>query len=104
MPYYYGDFYPLIKINRENDSWVAWQFDRPEQDDGIVQAFRRKDSLYESARLKLRGLDPKAIYQIVRIGGKEKEEATGEELMNKGLLVSLTEWPEAAVFQYHRVP
>ena len=35
-----------------------WQFDVPEKGEGVVQAFRRAESVYEAARFKLRGLDP----------------------------------------------
>jgi alpha-galactosidase len=106
MPYYYGDFYPLMKINRENDAWVAWQFDRPEQGDGIVQGFRRKDSIYESARLKLRGLDPKANYRITRIDrpSQPATEASGEDLLNKGLPLTIDERPGAVIVKYERLP
>ena len=108
MPYYYGDYYPLTKTSRNNDVWIAWQFDRPEQDDGVVQAFRRADSIYESARLKLRGLDPKAKYRIARLtGGNEPGqvvEMSGEELLQEGLPVSMAERPGAAVIKYRRVP
>ena len=53
-PNYYGDFYPLTPWNRDDHTWLAWQFDRPEQGEGMVQVFRRHNSFYESARFKLR--------------------------------------------------
>jgi alpha-galactosidase len=106
MPYYYGDYYPLMKPSRENDAWVAWQFDRPEQNDGIVQAFRRKASLYETVRLKLRGLDAKASYQITRIDRPSQAavEMSGEELLNKGLPVAIDEQPGVTIVKYQRLP
>jgi len=106
MPYYYGDYYPLTKSTRDNDVWIAWQFDRPEQGDGVVQVFRRRDSVYESARLKLRGLDPKAKYQIT---GLDREyppgqpAISGEELLQKGIPVSVDERPGAVVVKYRQV-
>ena len=57
---YYGDYYPLTEWSAEPDAWMGWQFDRPEEGKGVVQAFRRPQSHYESARFKLRGLDPGA--------------------------------------------
>ena len=39
--YYFGDYYPLTPYSLENDVWMAWQFDCPEQGEGMVQAFRR---------------------------------------------------------------
>ena len=37
--YYYGDYYPLTAYNTREDTWAAFQFDRPESGDGMVQAF-----------------------------------------------------------------
>ena len=107
MPFYYGDYYPLTKTTRDNDVWLAWQFDRPEQGDGIVQAFRRRDSVYESARLKLRGLDPEAQYLITRIDRADppaQPAISGGDLLQKGLAVSIAERPGAVIFRYQQVP
>jgi alpha-galactosidase len=106
MPYYYGDYYPLTKTSRDNGDWIAWQFDRPEQGDGVVQVFRRSESSYESARLRLRGLDAGAQYQFTRIespGQKESAAHSGKELIERGLLVAIETRPEAIVLRYRRV-
>jgi alpha-galactosidase len=107
MPYYYGDYYPLMKPNRDRDAWVAWQFDRPDQGDGVVQAFRRADreiqSPYESVRLKLRGLDAKAKYHITQLNHTDKTEMSGEELLQKGLPISIEEQPGVAIIKYKAV-
>jgi alpha-galactosidase len=47
-PYYYGDYYPLTPWTRDNKAWMAWQFDRPETGDGIIQAFRRPEAEADS--------------------------------------------------------
>ncbi|MCX6927678.1 MAG: alpha-galactosidase [Verrucomicrobia bacterium] len=110
MPYYYGDYYPLTRTTRDNgdnDIWIAWQFDRPEQGDGVVQVFRRRDSIFESARLKLRGLDPRARYQISRLDRQDQTgqpTLSGEELLQKGLFVSIEECPCAVIVKYQQVP
>jgi alpha-galactosidase len=107
MPCYYGDFYPLTDITREENDWAAWQFDRPERGDGIVQAFRRSASASESARPKLRGLDPHAKYQITdltRNTGSGPLEISGGELQQEGLLVIIKEHPGAVVIKYQRAP
>ena len=70
-PYYYGDYYPLLPCGSNSDcaadtgnegsaafQWAAWQFNRPEQDDGMVQAFRRAKNGDPTKALHLRGLDP----------------------------------------------
>ena len=66
-PDYFGDYYPLTSYSLEKDAWIAWQFDRPEAGEGVVQAFRHADSSYESARLRLRGLEPNAQYTITNM-------------------------------------
>ena len=100
MPYYYGDYYPLMKTTRDNSVWIAWQFDRPEQGDGIVEVFRRADSPYETVRLKLRGLDAKAKYQVTRMDQDEKSEISGAELLQKGLPLAIGEQPGVAIIKY----
>jgi alpha-galactosidase len=101
--FFYGDYYPLTKCTTDKEAWIAWQFDQPEQGAGFVQVFRRADSVYESVRLKLRGLDPKTKYQITRFDQAGKVEISGEELLDKGLLVSITKHPETAVVRYQRI-
>ena len=53
----------------------------------MVQAFRRPQSLYETARFKLRGLEPLARYTLTNFDVPGTTEATGKELIEKGLLV-----------------
>jgi hypothetical protein len=68
-PYYYGDYYPLSPCSTRADciaeagkessaavEWAAWQFNRPEQRDGIVQAFRRNRCEAEPKVFWLKGL------------------------------------------------
>jgi alpha-galactosidase len=102
-PNYYGDFYPLTPWNRDDQAWIAWQFDRPEQGQGMVQAFRRQNSFYESARFKLSGLSPAARYRVTDLNGAAPNEIAGQELIEKGLPVSLPEMPAAAILVYQRL-
>ena len=103
-PNYYGDFYPLTPWSRDDQSWIAWQFDRPEAGEGMVQVFRRHNSIYESARLRLRELDADARYVITDLNKPDAtQELTGRELRQKGLLVGIGEQPGAAIITYRRV-
>lgn len=101
-PCYYGDYYPLTSYSRKNDAWIAWQFARPEQGDGVVQAFRRGDSPYEAARFVLHGLDPHARYRLTRLDNSTATEAAGRELMQTGLPVTIDERPAAVVITYQK--
>jgi len=100
--YYSGDYYPLTPYSTENSAWMAWQFDRPDLGEGMMQVFRRADSFYESARLKLRGLDPKARYRVRDLDAPRAKEITGRELMEKGILVTIAAQPGAVVITYQR--
>ena len=56
QPYFLGDYYPLTPYSVGDADWLAMQFNRPEQADGVVLAYRRPACSGESVRLKLRGL------------------------------------------------
>ncbi|MBU3666451.1 MAG: hypothetical protein FGM15_11340 [Chthoniobacterales bacterium] len=101
-PNYYGDFYPLTSWNRDSSQWMAWQFDRPETGEGMVQVFRRDHSPFESARFRLRGLEADAEYTITHLDGSAPQKITGRELLEKGLSVSINEQPGVAVVTYQK--
>ncbi len=99
QPNYLGDFYPLTAYSLSNNVWLAWQYDRPEAGSGVVQAFRRPDNGEPIKTFRLRGLDPKARYEVENFDGG-KEIRTGRELMQQGLTVTLNEKTSAAVIAY----
>ena len=102
-PYFLGDFYPLTPHSLAEDAWIAWQFDRPDLGEGMVQAFRRKQSIYESARLRLHGLDPDARYVLSNLDVPGPKELTGSQLMGQGVPLSINNRPGAAVLVYERL-
>lgn len=102
-PCYFGDYYPLTPYSLENNTWMAWQFDRPEMSRGFVQAFRRAGCPEPSITLRLRGLDPNVAYAITDLDGGREWRSTGRELMSKGLRVESSEVPSALIFTYHAV-
>jgi alpha-galactosidase len=99
---YYGDFWPLTSYSLENNAWIAWQFDRPETGEGVVQAFRRGDNGEESIKLRLRGLDPDAVYVLTNLDKPGETDVPGRELLDAGLTVTLTEKPAAAIITYRK--
>ena len=101
-PNYYGDFHPLTPWTRDATAWMAWQFDRPEAGEGMVQVFRRHNSFYESARFKLLGLDAQADYLVSNIDTGVQERRSGRQLLNDGLPVTLADKPGAAVLVYRK--
>jgi len=98
--HYYGDFYPLTSYSLDNSVWMAWQFDGPPPGEGVVQAFRRPDSLYEAARFRLRGLDPAAEYTVTNLDENKPVRLSGRALLDEGLLVAIPDRPGVATLTY----
>jgi alpha-galactosidase len=97
-----GDFYPMTPYSLDETLWAAWQFDRPEEGKGMVQAFRRTTSDVSSMTFKLRGLDAKARYKVQDIDSTTSEVKTGKELMENGLKVTIASKPGAAIVTYKK--
>lgn len=102
-PYYLADYYPLSPYSTGTDVWMAWQFNRPEAGDGMVQAFRRHNSPYETSRFYLRGLDSKENYKLSDVDGGKSGQYTGRELMDEGLAVRIPDKPNAVVLTYTKL-
>jgi alpha-galactosidase len=114
-PYYYGDYYPLLPCSansgcttdpsKENSAafeWAAWQFNRPEQGDGMVQAFRRDENDEPVRDFRLRGLDPAATYEISNLDTKTPHSISGKDLMQQGLHIEIPEKRGAAIIIYKK--
>jgi alpha-galactosidase len=98
-----GDYYPLTPYTLQPDQWIAWQFNRPEPGNGVVQAFRRGKSEEPTKTLRLSGLDPAAQYELTDFDIEGTTRASGKVLMEKGLVVALKSKPGAAVIAYQRL-
>jgi len=85
------------------DVWMAWQFHREDLGEGVIQAFRRPDCFYESARFKLHDLEPEARYILRQPDEKGSNRMTGRELMEKGLKITLENNPEAVTIIYKKL-
>lgn len=100
--YYYGDYYPLTPYSQDRGGWMAWQLDRPEQDGGMVQAFRRERVGSETVRVKLHGLEPGASYALTNLDAPAAITMTGQALMESGLPITIAKQPGAAVITYRK--
>jgi alpha-galactosidase len=92
-PLMLADYYPLTPYSLQLDQWIAWQFNRPEQGDGVVQAFRRENCAEAVKTLRLSGLDPTAQYEVTNFDVEGTFKITGKELMEKGLTVEIKDKP-----------
>jgi alpha-galactosidase len=114
-PYFYGDFYPIVPCSANPTcplggaeksaafEWAAWQFNRPNEGDGMVEAFRREKSGEASRSLPLRGLESATQYEVSGIDGAPPTKITGKQLMEQGLTVSISKQPGAAIVFYKKI-
>jgi alpha-galactosidase len=99
---FYGDYYPLTRYSLEDDAWIAWQFDRPDLGEGIVQAFRRAESDILTSEYPLRGLVADATYDIADLDHGDTARMAGAELMDPGLTVTIPDRRAAVVIRYKK--
>ena len=99
---FYGDYWPLTSYSLTEDAWMAWQLDRPDLGEGIVQAFRRPESSVVDCTYELRGLRPEAEYDLTHFDVPETTRMTGRELMEGGLRIEIPNRPGAVVVRYDR--
>lgn len=89
MPYYEGDFYPLVdpraevKLggawivkDRDETRWCAWQLHRSDLNAGFAVFFRRLNTPGHVFHAHFGGIDPKAEYEV--------ETWRGEKVLMKG--------------------
>ncbi|MBI2424020.1 MAG: alpha-galactosidase [Candidatus Hydrogenedentes bacterium] len=98
-----GDFYPLTPWRAEQDCWLAWQYSRPDLDEGIVQAFRREKNTEQSIQVVLKGLNANARYAVTRETRGEVTKYSGAELQTAGLSIPCEEAPGAVLLHYQRL-
>jgi len=102
-PYFYGDYYPLTAYSTNKADWMAWQFNRPDLGEGVVQAFRRKDNMFPVGQFPLQGLDPQGQYKLKDFDAKENILVSGKELMEKGIWIPIDKTPGSSIIQYQKV-
>jgi alpha-galactosidase len=99
--YLFGDYYPLTEYSTSDEAWAAFQWNRPEERDGIVLAFRRPLAAPATIVVHLKGLDPGADYEV----GIEDYGITvfksGRELAS-GLSIKVPEAPGSLLVKYRR--
>ena len=101
-PYYLCDYYPLTPYSRAPTDWMAWQYNRPEQGDGMVQVFRHPQVETDTNQFKLRGLRSDAGYTVTDIDSGKTQQLTGQQLMDNGLPVAISAKPGAGIYLYQK--
>lgn len=102
-PLFYGDYYPLTSYSQARDAWMAWQFDHPENGDGMIVVLRRPDSPYESARFPLQAVQEQGAYRFTDQDTGTESVYDGKALRRSGFPSSISSRPGSAVLRYQRL-
>ncbi len=102
-PFFEGDYYLLSNCTSSTYDWLVYQCDRPDMKQGIVLAFRRQDSPYVQARLKLHGIDATKRYSIENSDTGQVSEVSGDELASRGLLVAVDQPRSSSLYIYRPI-
>lgn len=95
-----SDYYPLTAPSPGLTGWVAWQFNRPEHGDGMIQAFRRDQTVEATQVFQLHHLDPSGKYALTDLDTGKSFSASGGDLMKKGIPVAIHDLPGSALIVY----
>ncbi|MCG3147424.1 MAG: Alpha-galactosidase Mel36A [Verrucomicrobiae bacterium] len=101
--YFFGDFYPLSRINVDPQDWCVLQYHRAEQGDGMVIAFCRPESPYTAWRCRLRDIEPAARYRVTVLRSYEPDPPvtlTGAEL--EQFKIEIEDRPGSVIVEYQK--
>lgn len=101
-PYFRGDFYPLTEYSTSDEAWAVFQWDRPEERDGIILAYRRPQAAAATTAISPRELVPDADYEVSFEDYGITMFKTGRELAG-GLSIKIPEAPGSLLMKYRRV-
>ncbi len=99
--FFLGDYYPLTPYSLADDAWIAWQFDRPDLGQGVIQAFRR-GAPNDAIIVKPRGLEPDSRYTVTERDRGKTNVSLGSDIMAQGLVVTLPQTTSSALITYGR--
>ena len=102
--YFYGDYYPLTEYSQAEDTWMAYQLDLPDSNEGLVVVLKRPKSSGVKAVLPLFGLQDDSSYKLTNLDTDQSRIMTGKELKTQGLTVELLNKPDSGLFEYRIQP
>ncbi|MBQ0110837.1 MAG: alpha-galactosidase, partial [Oscillospiraceae bacterium] len=100
QPYLSCDMYPLLKPTYKDDAWAAFQYNRPEREDGVILVYRREKAPYKEAVFPLSGLCAQKTYCFTDVDTGEKQIFDGKTLMQDGLSVIMDQPYSSKVIFY----
>lgn len=102
--YFFGNFYALTEVTTSPEDWSVSQYHRPAEEDGMVLAFRRHRSPYDSYSSILNELEPSAKYEVSfypTYGEAKRVVMAGAELQH--LKLEIGESPGSLLVEYRKV-
>jgi alpha-galactosidase len=102
--YFFGNFYPLNEVTTSPEDWCVLQYHRVAEEDGMVLAFRRHRSPYDSYHSVLNEIVPEAKYEVSFYPTYSSAKSTtmsGVELQH--LKLEIADSPGSLVVEYKRV-
>lgn len=100
-----ADFYPLTSWTDDSAQWIAFQFNDPAKQEGLVQAFCGKVARERACVVKLRGLEPGRTYCVHDWDSPGNvNRIAGADLLARGLEIRAHSGDYAGVFQYQAEP
>lgn len=99
-PYFSCDYYSLASAGYDKSSWVVWQYDRPEENDGVVLAFRRARSPIKTMTMTFGGEHSGKSCTFTDMDTNERFTVSTEELA-KGFTLTIDEPYKSRILLYH---
>jgi alpha-galactosidase len=103
-PYYWGDFYPLTRVTTDPADWCVVQYHLPEEDAGIILAFRRHEAPESNFAVKPYAIDVDAMYEVKLLPDFEHtnyKTVTGAELSKLNIIVE--DCPGSMLIEYKKL-
>jgi alpha-galactosidase len=69
----------VFGFSREECGWGGWQYFDPDENDGFLMAFRRKESLSDTVNIRLKGLNDDTVYEFTDADSGEVWEMSGKD-------------------------
>jgi hypothetical protein len=84
----HNDCYHQLPAGSAEKQWQATQFISPAAKEAVILVFKGESS-QETVQVRLRGVQTSATYEIAFANGGPPLQAGGDELLSKGITVSL---------------
>ena len=95
--YFYDDYYTLTEWTQNADRWDARMFFNPETGEGFASIACQEASTTLTKTICLKGLDPDQTYNVKDLDGLVDVTASGKDLMEKGITVTVPENPYCVI-------